>query len=693
MKKILLFSILAGSLLIACKKEDFQNQGKRQSVGFQISAINNQTSRTRGGEEFRMDENLFVNITVEDNNEPVSTSMTKGIPVENEEEFFDNIDLFKVWCWNNTAAVFTNPMVVKKNMDVYMPYSNGNFLEKTFAGVSWTTPKFYALAPSDPTGVTVTTASNSSLVLAYVTPASTGNRKDAENMQDWLVGTFSGSAETDLAKNLVPLTFEHPLARLDFKIGYVGEEITIDSIKLNNIMSKGTYTCTYSSGGYTYAWSSVATRKSYVQEFNTQVTPSTVGSSIVDPVSKSFFVVPYSYTGDDVDTASMIKVYYNSPSLGQRVATLPLRLKRWEAGKTYTYTFHIFNGPWVDYDNIKKLGGNSFTKIACGLNDSIDFTFPQASGSYEKCCIPIRKLASGTWYELDFSEKYSCSISTLWNTVGSYTCGVLSSRPTGTGQGSQITFYTSADGNPERYFWSRVEPTTANTPYTPSRYKILFKATADDMYWVFELSKCNDDANNAFFKFQNYSITPITKPSVPAINFVESTFYNFMTEYNSNTAGHSTFKSYAKYGTEDEDGQLEFHARNNQTYKKLNVPLINLVPGTKYMISFNYQRETQGDNKPTVANGYGYYISETEDSSNSSVVTLPGYVNLSGNITLGTTYTTATVFTATQENMYLVIDLSALQGTRNIVNFTKARITDDVNESQVSAEDLEHKVW
>ena len=141
----------------------------------------------------------------------------------------------------------------------------------------------------------------------------------------------------------VPLTFQHPFARIKLQLAASHPNVTINSITFNGINNSGSFTYDHSESTSTWAPSGnanfVLTLTSEAAVFdNNPNTPVPIGGySAGAHQNEDFIMIPQSWTGVIVVNADCLfwGVKKNYPSLTTTVATT------WQPGYSYTYTFNI----------------------------------------------------------------------------------------------------------------------------------------------------------------------------------------------------------------------------------------------------------------------------------------------------------------------------------------------------------------
>ena len=684
-----LYIILAALAVSACQKESAEpGYEVVKGFSFTVSEPRNEEfttkSRTLNSSEIMGGTDLKINLTVEPS-KLENTSGTKGTPIETKDDFFRNIEHFKLWSWNNGAAIteLPNTQTVKKNGQVYIPVNElGQYIAVDVSQLTWNNPVFYGLAPLEPSGtLTINSSNKSTFQFTYSLPnPDTEKNCDAQAQKDLLTGVFCGTVN-DLKKNIAPMQFDHPLSSIRFIVGNVGKDVSINSISLEGIPSKGTCSINPETGAIT--WSSQTSNKTFTQTFAQDITTSTPSGTDINDASltKTFFTIPYKFS-----SSSSAKIVINYSKDGNElVSEVLLREQVWEPGKNYIFTIDSMAFPWIDFVNIVKRGGGTINNVTYSFNEYVNFTYPQVTGDYEKFVMKIHDLSPGQWYNLDFTEWVEVEGGNYWNGgnngyPGEYACSVLTSAPTSIARGDMITYYKGEDSDTyDKYFWMGYEgePNGVYIEKWQEHVILTFKATSSLMYWVWDVSKCYD-GSPMHLTFRNNGFTPISVPTVPCVDFLNSDHYGFWHKQKSDDShGFSTFKTTASFGTDSQNGGMEFHAYPmNGKHEKLNIPLTNLSIGHKYRITYKYRFDLINN---TSKNNFGFNVDRYKNTNSSSATSHidDGYQDLSSQMVQGIEYSGTYDFEALDTTMYWIWDMSRLQNEkRQILFFYETTITD-----------------
>lgn len=274
----------------------------------------------------------------------------------------------------------------------------------------------------------------------------------------------------------------------------------------------------------------------------------------------------------------------------------------------------------IDFVNYSAIGFESFNVTSAINNNNLTANFIGKFNSFEKINIPIRQLISGKYYLLCFNETSSGSLANSYNFASS----VFGNPNTSTNGNSMI--------NNTHYVWKTTYTGTQNNQCVP------FKATNSTMYWVWDMSKFNDNSG-ATISISYVSINPIEVPNSEYVDLLNTTLHGF------NTDG-STYISNANYN----ELYLYFKPQSS-VWEKINMPLVNLTVNANYVLTFT---ELINGSR----NGYplGYKI-----SSQPITTTNGNVIFYDNNITsIGVLRTHSISFKATSSTMYLVWEFSGM---------------------------------
>ena len=676
------FSVAIVTILTvsSCTREDI-GSGNNDGRMFLFHAIVDDagsTAATRAGNIKSTDGEFYLSVSAEPTNSYCTDCATKGTPIEGKEDFSDKIESFRVFGWVKSESKQTNlnnVEVFRYTDYAYSPKNGDEFVNRPVT--TGTNTRFYAIAPSTPTGITVNPSTNnqSTLAFSYQTPLpNTTDNRDAENQEDFFLGYMYGT----LSDVSAPIKFKHPLCAVRFVTGNIAKSFTIQNVKIENINSKGT--CKIDASG-NITWSSLGTLKTYVQTFDKEVTVGMGKGVSLNKTDRSdyFLLIPQSF-----QKTSMITVTYTDDGgTTSKEVSFQLYGNKWEAGKTYTYGINSFTDDevYVNFGEYVKVGGEAPLYEFVDDNKAV-FEYKQAGSQYEKMNFPIKNLKVGERYELSFTEKLTKTGDKLFNGAGgpgTYGCGIRKNAITDTGRSYMVSYFCNYD---LADVWSHVAwiPTEGTTDYT-STYdsenvqKLVFEATAETMYWVWDYSKLSDDSKIACEVYTN-GIRKLEKATGPAVDFLAAYYYGFFLGNSSNSDGYATFKTLADYTG------MEFHAKRSADYPKINIPLINLTEGHDYRIDYTVERTYGSVRSGTYYFGFNLQTDPVTSSTSSyNKHYAEGFVDKTEDAKNQTfSITDSYTFTANASTMYWIWELSKFKDDRNTLFFKNVSITDVTSE-------------
>lgn len=209
---------------------------------------------------------------------------------------------------------------------------------------------FFAYAPSSiPSYITVDptyTAEHDVTFTCSNLPLSYSSASPAEGqggLKEFIYGIALGKNRENSLSG-VPLTFQHPFARIKLQLAASHPNVTINSITFRNIKKSGSFTYDHSESTSTWSPSGDATdftltltSEAAVFDNNPNTTVAIGGYSAGAHQNEDFIMIPQEWTGVIVVNADCLfwGVKKNYPSLTTTVATT------WQPGYSYTYTFNI----------------------------------------------------------------------------------------------------------------------------------------------------------------------------------------------------------------------------------------------------------------------------------------------------------------------------------------------------------------
>lgn len=160
------------------------------------------------------------------------------------------------------------------------------------------------------------------------------NAGQGSSLKEFMFG-MALAQNKDNAGTGVPLTFQHPFARIKLQLAASHPNVTINSITFRGIKNNGSFTYNHSASTSTWTPSGVATDFVLTLTGNAAVfennpaTPTQIG--------EYFIMIPQNWAGEIVVNADCLfwGEKKNYPSLTTTIPTT------WQPGYSYTYTFTI----------------------------------------------------------------------------------------------------------------------------------------------------------------------------------------------------------------------------------------------------------------------------------------------------------------------------------------------------------------
>lgn len=250
------------------------------------------------------------------------TNIGTKAPVESK----DDIKSFSVWGWYADDVAGTNPSIVFDNTEVYEEDAAWTYDGLQF----WQSGKtyvFYALYPDTATLTTPDQSGNKAAESASYDAA--GNLTitgfDSTSGHDLMTASRTGMSGSN--PQPVAFTFSHELALVSFVGQSEGSNAQIISIKFSGVKNIGNYNASLSpewtvSGNHVYEEAS----------FELPSVPTDIFGEIM--------VIPQS-VNDDYKLTIEYEYKGIEGTSQKKEISLPDSVTRWEAGKSYRYTFTI----------------------------------------------------------------------------------------------------------------------------------------------------------------------------------------------------------------------------------------------------------------------------------------------------------------------------------------------------------------
>lgn len=244
---------------------------------------------------------------------------------------------------------------------------DGDELTATSNNVRWNTldknnAKFYVYAPYNLSGGTLSgNAQGGAPTLTYTV------NDTPSNQHDLIVASWEG---TTSYKQSIPLTFEHILTGVKFKVGFACK---VTSLEIKGIGSEGTYT-------FGDGWKDVASKKNYSFSFGDGTGQSFTANAVLTEGGNTLMMIPQTFAAD----AEVVLTYLESGE--EKTITSPLKGKVWQPGKMITYTIHKNAAPTTIYFDLAAgnitINDETYTGARYKANGSGGFDVETVTGAH-----------------------------------------------------------------------------------------------------------------------------------------------------------------------------------------------------------------------------------------------------------------------------------------------------------------------
>ena len=160
------------------------------------------------------------------------------------------------------------------------------------------------------------------------------NAEQGSSLKEFMFGMALGQNEVNAGSG-VPLTFQHPFARIKLQLAASHPNVTIHSIKFRSIKNNGNFT--YNNSASTSTWVPSGDATDFVLSLTGDAAIFDDNPASETPIGDYYIMIPQDWAGEIVVNADCL--YWgkkkNYPSLTTTVPT------NWQPGYSYTYTFNI----------------------------------------------------------------------------------------------------------------------------------------------------------------------------------------------------------------------------------------------------------------------------------------------------------------------------------------------------------------
>ena len=263
--------------------------------------------------------------------------------------------------WGNDVKPWPEVYNKKFNFD-------GDELAAESKDVRWSTldknkAKFCVYAPYNLSGGTLSASTQGGAPQLTYTVNDTPS-----NQHDLIVASWEGSTSY---KQSIPLTFEHALTGVKFKVGFACK---VTSLEVKGIGSQGTYTF----GG---GWTNVSSEKNYSFSFDENGTGQDfAANAALTEGENTLMMIPQTLSKN----AEVVLTYLEGGT--ENTITSTLEGKVWQAGKMITYTIHKTTAPTTIYFDLAAgnvtINNSTYTGARYKANGSGGFDVENVTGTH-----------------------------------------------------------------------------------------------------------------------------------------------------------------------------------------------------------------------------------------------------------------------------------------------------------------------
>ena len=194
--------------------------------------------------------------------------------------------------------------------------------------------------------------------------------ENVTEQNDLIVASWQGAKGTDYGTDIearsIPLSFEHALTGVKFKVGFA---CTVTKLEVVGIGSQGTYTF----GG---GWENVSSEKNY--SFSYGDGQAFASNAALTEGANTLMMIPQTLGGN----AKVVLTYKENQESEEKKINATLTGKVWEAGKMITYTIHKNAAPTTIYFDLAA-GNVELGKNAAVADVEIDPTLEEGDIIYK----------------------------------------------------------------------------------------------------------------------------------------------------------------------------------------------------------------------------------------------------------------------------------------------------------------------
>ena len=269
---------------------------------------------------------LYLHPWVTENHSVPSASQnkatTRGMPVENEENFANVCKSFGVTAYTQDGKLFMQDEKISK-------VSNGVWSpDETYFWPTGDTLDFYAYAPYEQT----IDIDEKAIKFDHTVP-------DQATKQPDILFAYKECSKTQTTGGTVSLGFKHALAGVKFVAKNV-TNCTVKNITLKNLYGQGS--CTYDTESNTFTWTMSGETKDFSQTFDVTLSDQESGEQPITDVNRetTFMLIPQSLK--DVTVEVQVETAEGTFTLTGSLA----KTGEWKAGHIYTYAISTESINW-----------------------------------------------------------------------------------------------------------------------------------------------------------------------------------------------------------------------------------------------------------------------------------------------------------------------------------------------------------
>lgn len=269
---------------------------------------------------------LYLHPWVTENHSVPSASpnkaTTRGMPVENEQNFANVCKSFGVTAYTQDGKLFMQDEEISKESNgVWSP-------DETYFWPTGDTLDFYAYAPYEQT----IDIEEKAIKFDHTV------RDQATEQQDILFA-YKECSKTQTTGGTVSLGFKHALAGVKFVAKNV-TNCTVKNITLKNLYGQGS--CTYDTESNTFTWTMSGETKDFSQTFDVTLSDQESGEQPITDVNRetTFMLIPQSLK--DVTVEVQVETAEGTFTLTGSLA----KTGEWKAGHIYTYAISTESINW-----------------------------------------------------------------------------------------------------------------------------------------------------------------------------------------------------------------------------------------------------------------------------------------------------------------------------------------------------------